>query len=226
MRRMSQLVSRLLLPGVLVLAVTGCGSDSSTPTAADAGSPTNASAPAASLPASSSPPAAPIVGRWAQFHTCPHVVRAYRSAGLGQMASLQAAAFGPDRPDSELPPPAQVRARAEKLEQGGDLCAGAHAPYRHYHFFSPAGLFGSLDEHLQQVDDGTYQVKGDTLVIGPGRFRYHVTNGDTLTLEPLLTPQQRREALAHPQDFSDGSWMASVAYAGSTWHRVACLQWC
>ena len=142
------------------------------------------------------------------------------------MAALQAAAFWPDRPDSELPSAAQVRARADKLSQGGDLCAGAHAPFRHSHFFSPEGLFGSLDEHLQQVDDGTYQVKGGTLVIGPGRFRYSVTNGDTLTLEPLLTASQRRQALAQPQEFSDGMWMVAVAYAGSTWHRVACLQWC
>jgi hypothetical protein len=219
MRRTIPLVSRLLLPVVLVLLGTGCGSDSSSPTAL-AGEPTKSHA-------SSTAPAAPsIVGRWAQLHTCAHLVQAFRAAGLGAMAPLQAAAFWPDRPDSELPSPAEVRARARKLEQGGDLCAGAHAPFRHFHFFSDAGLFGSLDEHLQQVDDGSYQVHGDTLVIGSGRFRYHVTGSDTLTLEPLLNAEQRRQALAHPQDFTDGLWMVSVAYAGSSWHRVPCRGWC
>jgi hypothetical protein len=219
MRRTCPLVSRLLLPVLLVLLGAGCGSVSSSPTAT-AGEPTKS-------PGSSRAPVAPaIVGRWAQLHTCTHLVHAFRAAGLEDLAPLQAAAFWPDRPDSELPSPGAVRARAEKLEQGGDLCAGAHAPFRHFHFFSAEGLFGSLDEHLQQVDDGSYQVHGDTLVIGAGRFRYHVTNGDTLTLEPLLTAEQRRQTLAHPQDFTDGMWMVSVAYAGSTWKRVPCLGWC
>lgn len=220
----SHSVSRLLLPVVLVLLVAACGTDSSSPTVA-AGEPTRAS-PDAGLTSAAAQAAPPIVGRWAQAHACPAMVRAYRSAGLGEVAAVQAAMFGPDRPDSEMPTHHQVTVRAQQLRAGGDLCAGAHAPFRHFHFFTTDGFFGSLDEHLQQVDDGTYEVAGDQLVIGDGSFRYHVTHGDTLTLDPELTPSQRRETLADPLDFTTGAWMVAVAYPGTTWTRVPCRQWC
>jgi hypothetical protein len=225
MRRTSHSVSRLLLPVALLVCCVGCGSDSSSPTVA-AGEPTSSSVSSASTSDATATPPPPIVGRWAQAHACPAMVRAFRSAGLGDMAPYEAAVFGPDRPDSEMPSRHQVMMRARELRASGDLCAGAHAPFRHFHFFSAEGLFGSLDEHLQQVDDGTYETSGDKLVMGDATFRYHVTHGDTLTLEPLLTPTQRHQALAHPLDFTTGSWMVSVAYAGTTWTRVPCREWC
>lgn len=49
---------------------------------------------------------------------------------------------------------------------------------------------------------------------------------ETLTLEPVLTREQRREALALPKDFTTGSWMVSVAYERTTWNRVPCEGWC
>ena len=225
MRRTSHSVSRLLPPVVVVLFVAGCGSESSTPTVS-AGEPTKATASAAPTTDAATQAAAPIVGRWAQAHACPAMVRGYRSAGLGDVAPYEAAMFGPDRPDSEMPSPHQVMMRARQLREGGDLCAGAHAPYRHFHFFTADGFFGSLDQNLQQVDDGTYQVSGDQLVIGDGTFRYRITHGDTLTLEPVLTPAQRRETLAHPVDWTTGGWMVAVAYPGTSWTRVPCRQWC
>jgi hypothetical protein len=96
----------------------------------------------------------------------------------------------------------------------------------HYHFFDAEGLFGSLDQNGQQVDDGTYETRGShTLLIGPSEFRYHV-GGNTLTLDPVITASQRDEALAKPGKFSEAVWMVSVAVPGTSWHRVDCSFWC
>jgi hypothetical protein len=213
--------ARVVTAVLLALTVTACGSDSSS--TSTLGSPPTSPSDSSST-AQENVPA--IVGRWAQMHSCPNLVHAFQAAGMGDMAALEAAAFGPDRPDSEMPTHHQLLARARQLQQNGDLCSGAHEPFRHFHFFSEDGLFGSLDEHLQQVDDGTYTVKGHVLTIGNSSFRYRVTHGDTLTLEPMITPAGRRDSLAHPLRFTEASWMVSVAYSGSTWKRVPCLQWC
>jgi hypothetical protein len=120
----------------------------------------------------------------------------------------------------------KIAAKAKELEQKDNICAGAWRPYRHSHFFTSEGGFGSLDENLQRVDDGHYKVVGNTLVFGLNRFRYRVVHGDTLTLDPIITSAMRREALAHPWKFTDAVWMVSVAYAGTTWKRVPCEGWC
>jgi hypothetical protein len=105
-------------------------------------------------------------------------------------------------------------------------CKGKH-PQVHAHFFTESGQFGSLDKNAQQVDDGTYEITdGHTFRIGDSTFRYTITGHDTLTLEPVITREQRREALASPKDFTTGSWMVSVAYEGTTWNRVPCEGWC
>ena len=112
----------------------------------------------------------------------------------------------------------------EDLAAKEDLCAGAK-PQRHFHFFDAAGMFGSLDQHGQQVDDGSYLIQGERLEIGGGAWRFTVT-GDELTLEPQITRKQRRQALAHPLEWSEAGWIVAVAYPGSTWRRVPCDGWC
>ena len=105
-------------------------------------------------------------------------------------------------------------------------CKGKH-PQVHAHFFTESGQFGSLDKNSQQVDDGTYEITdGHTFRIGDSTFRYTITGDDTLTLEPVITREQRREALASPKDFTTAFWMVSVAYEGTTWNRVPCEGWC
>jgi hypothetical protein len=105
-------------------------------------------------------------------------------------------------------------------------CKGKH-PQVHAHFFTESGQFGSLDKNAQQVDDGTYEIiDGHTFRIGDSTFRYTITADDTLTLEPVITREQRREALASRKDFTTASWMVSVAYEGTTWNRVPCEGWC
>jgi hypothetical protein len=105
-------------------------------------------------------------------------------------------------------------------------CKGKH-PQVHAHFFTESGQFGSLDKNGQPVDDGTYEIiDADTFRIGDSTFRYTITGDETLTLEPVITRKQRREALASPKDFTTAFWMVSVAYEGTTWNRVPCEGWC
>ena len=87
-------------------------------------------------------------------------------------------------------------------------------------------LFGSLDQREQQVDDGAYTVHGaKTLVLGRSKFRFTVV-GDTLTLEPVITAEQRKEALAKPGAFTDAHYMVAVAVPGTSRERVDCDRWC
>jgi hypothetical protein len=105
-------------------------------------------------------------------------------------------------------------------------CKGKH-PQVHAHYFTESGEFGSLDKNAQQVDDGIYEITGvHTFRIGDSSFRYTIKGDDTLTLEPVITREQRREALARPKGFTTASWMVSVAYEGTTWDRVPCEGWC
>ncbi len=155
------------------------------------------------------------------MHTCRKLVHAFKEAGMEALAPLQAAGGGPRDVGRK-----RMIEKAKKLTQQKDVCAGAWRPYRHYHFFTADGRFGSLDQNLQQVDEGTYKVVGHMLVFGKDKFRYRVIHGDTLTLDPVITPAMRRAALAHPLKDSDAAWMVSVAYTGSTWKRVPCDDWC
>jgi hypothetical protein len=114
------------------------------------------------------------------------------------------------------------------LAKKKNLCQGAK-PQLHWHFFASDGKFGSLDQHAQQVDDGTYRANGSTLAIGNsdvrGSFRFRV-QGKTLMLTPLLTPRLKKEALADPLNFHTAGWMVAVSYFGHPWGRVACGKWC
>ena len=104
--------------------------------------------------------------------------------------------------------------------------AGAK-PQRHAHFFTEAGAFGSLDQHDQQVDDGSYEILNDHRVqIGDAVFEYTIENGNTLTLHPVITATARAEALAQPRDFSEAGWQVAVTYDGQEWKRVDCEGWC
>jgi hypothetical protein len=108
----------------------------------------------------------------------------------------------------------------------GNLCADAPAPFRNSHFFTDSGSFGSVDSYGQQVDNGSYRVNGHFLYINSSKFRYHIAGGDRLSLTPVITPKQRQQALAHPQQFTPAVWMVSVTYAGSVWDRAPCQNWC
>jgi len=153
-----------------------------------------------------------IVGRWQQSHTCDQLVSALNALGLAELAPGVVGDYFPDQT------PAQLAAKP-------DICSGA-LPQLHSHFFTASGLFGSLDQFQNQVDDGTYVVvDSNTFMIGDATFDDSI-HGGTLTLTPRITSQQRRVALRHPWEFSTAGWMVAVSYPGTTWNRVACQGWC
>src|SRR5262249_2142847 len=95
------------------------------------------SAPAARVPSG-------LQGRWSQTHSCAQLVAALRSAGLGRAAPAIVGDYFP-------------HSTPKQLAQKTDICSGA-TPQVHSHFFTAAGAFGSVDQHSQQVDDGSYTI--------------------------------------------------------------------
>jgi hypothetical protein len=197
----------LPLATALVALVTGaCGSGSGAASRTGQGVST-------SPPASATGPPSELVGRWEQARDCHDLVSALDQLGLGLTAPGVVGDFFPNE-------------TAQQLAKKPDLCAGAK-PSPHSHFFTASGEFGSLDENLNQVDNGHYTiVNGHTLKIGDATFRYSIAGGDTLSLDPMITSAERKKALANPLEFSTATWMVAVSYPGTTWKRVPCEGWC
>jgi hypothetical protein len=203
----------VVVTGAAVVAsalVAGCGSGkSSTPTSTSTQVQTSSNASA---------PAPGISGRWEQVHTCKNLAQALNRAGLGATAPYSVGDFFPGK-------------SPQSLIHKADLCKGA-VSFRHSHFFTRTGQFGSLDQNQNQVDNGSYQIIGPNTVhiTSPpgieGTFHYRVLHGNTLALDPIITATQRRQALARPSKFTSAVWMVSVAYPGTTWKRVACGGFC
>lgn len=111
-------------------------------------------------------------------------------------------------------------------------------PSVHYHFFTADGHFGSLDGQENQVDDGTYRITGPNTVDIPRgppdfpsvvhvMFRFTITDGDELTLEPILPSSLKRKALADPSAFSAAGWAFGMSLGPThVWTRVSCAGWC
>ena len=138
-----------------------------------------------------------IVGLWKRRTTCQQAVHALRQAGLDELVADAAVGNG------FIPGVVDLA----QLEDPQHPCKHA-VPLWHYHFFTADGFFGSLDQNLEQVDDGTYTVEGDTLLIGDAAFRYRVQGDQNLRLFPQLSPGD------------DAGWMVGVSYNGKPWHRV------
>jgi hypothetical protein len=198
---------------VAVLAVTaGCGGST------ESGDEPSAQSTAASEPTTSDTTsgAPPLVGRWERVNECPQLVKALNQAGLGAVAPSVAGDYFPDT-------------SAKQLARKDDVCEDAEA-FVHSHFFTDSGMFGSLDENLNQVDDGMYEILDDgRFRIGNpdvgAVFRYEI-DGDALSLSPVLTPAMKKQALADPLEFSQAGWAVAVSYPGSEWKRVDCEGWC
>ena len=168
-------------------------------------------------PTSVSGPTPALVGRWKRVTRCEDMVEALDQEGLGALAPAMVAGNG------------LVPGSPKQLAQKDDLCEGA-VPRVHSHFFTATGQFGSLDYNNQQVDDGTYEIVGDNTVFiggGPSEFEYLITeDGQTLSLDPIIPASDKRQALAHPLEFSGTGWSVAVAFPGYTWERVDCDGWC
>lgn len=188
---------------LLLIALPGCGSGTSSPSSAGQ---------ATSEAPSSARPVSQLVGRWEQVHTCATLVASLQDAGLGKIAPAVAGDYFPNSSPKEL---------AAK----NDVCSGAK-PQRHAHFFTEDGAFGSLDQNDQQVDDGSYTIVDDHVVqIGDGLFEYTI-NDDTLALRPTIHSSALAQALDHPLAFSVAGWQVAVSYGGQPWKRVDCDGWC
>jgi hypothetical protein len=202
----------LVLLVVMAALSVSCGSERD----ADEGAPEKSQAIS---PSPSPTPIAMLVGRWERLTTCQEMVDILKDVGMGDLAPVALAGNG------------LVPGSAKKLAKKSDICQG-DTPRLHSHFFTSGGQFGSVDWNNQQVDDGPYQIiDADTLHIGdPGSgadFRYQIRDGGTiLMLEPVISAAAKREALAHPTEFSDAMWSVTVAFAGHPWNRVDCLGWC
>ena len=197
----------LVLVAILSLAACGSGGDD------EATSPTPASNTSASAAADQSNPPSPgadtsIVGEWTRTTTCQERVDALAAAGLGRFAAEHAAGEG-WIPGVTSP---------DDIADLDHPCRGAE-PVEHGHFFTADGLFGSRDDSGQQVDDGTYVLKGDDTVVidkefGEVTFHYSVSpDGTTLMLDPVLPT-------CAEQGCFDAQWAVAVAYPGLAWDRT------
>ena len=144
------------------------------------------------------------------------LIEAFDEEGLAETAPAFVGDYFPDSTPKEL---------ASKK----GLCAGAE-PIVHSHFFDDCGAFGSLTEHLDQVDDGSYEIAANFTVLISKEFGevgfHHDVRGDKLSLSPFVTQAMKREALGHPLDFTAAGWTITMSYPGQAWKRVDCNGWC
>jgi hypothetical protein len=195
---------RLVLLGLvtIALATTGCGT--STTSASLSSSPPPGAESPAGVP-ETAPPAAEtpaIVGEWVGIHDCQQIVSMLTEAKLVEFLA---------DPLEQLVPGDPTVAAADP----STACEGA-VQRQHSHFFTAAGEFGSKDHNGQRVDDGTYTLEGaDGIVINGQRFKYEI-DGDELSLEP--EPVDISACTTRECRFM-ATWVLMVALPGSTWKR-------
>ena len=181
--------------GALTLIGVACGGESAEEDAA---------APAATT-AEVSGSAHEIVGEWKRETTCGDLVQALRSAQMDEVVDEFVAGNG-FIPGVGVDDPEQIDVQHP--------CKGAN-PRVHSHFFTPDGEFGSRDWNGQDVDDGSYRVIGDKLVISKEfpdvTFRFRI-EGDLIMFEPLNVPRGCTTFRC--------AWSIAVAYPGKKWKRV------
>ncbi len=108
---------------------------------------------------------------------------------------------------------------AEDLEDptGSFPCRGA-VRREHSHFFTADGAFGSRDENGQQVDEGTYTLEGDDVVVINGDTFHYRIEGDSISLSRIRSTSR----IAPPGcAASSATWVLTVAMPGTTWTRAS-----
>ena len=146
-----------------------------------------------------------LVGTWERETTCEELVSALTDAGLDRWV-LEGVAGNGFVPGVRSP---------DEIADPENPCAGA-VPRVHSHFFTEDGAFGSLDWNGEPVDDGTYEILDEgTFVVSkefPDVTFGYTIDGETISFEPEI-PE------CSPACF-EAAWSVSVAYPGTTWHRV------
>jgi hypothetical protein len=144
------------------------------------------------------------VGEWIGIHDCERIVAMLRAADADEFIIESVVGNG-------LIPGIDTEA---ELKDPAKPCTGA-VERQHSHFFTADGHFGSKDFNAFQVDDGTYEISGDTLVINDQPFRFSIA-GDQLTLEP---PEIDTSACETKACRFEAAWVLTVAMPGTTWTR-------
>src|SRR5215207_768837 len=159
----------------------------------------------------------PLVGDWRRKRTCDELVSRLKQAGLAdQIGSHQdlLAEFG-----------------AGDANQGSqdpdDPCRGVNGRLAHDHIFYRDGLFRSVDNNGNFVDEGHYRLPNDHTIVFPGnvsepfppitahfRFSDHL---NTVTFD-LVLPKNLDECSESCRE--DYAWAVSVFFSGLPWHRV------
>jgi hypothetical protein len=158
-------------------------------------------------------PASSLVGTWQRVLRCKELARALEKAGLEEFV-LEAVVGSGFLPGVMSP---------DQIADPRHPCKGA-VPQLHAHFFTADGQFGSLDGDGNQVDEGTYTVVDDTLIMPYGfeegppiLVAFHLRiHRDWVRFYPVI-----------PSDCSTSRcleaavWSVSVAYTGKKWTRVS-----
>ena len=79
-------------------------------------------------------------------------------------------------------------ASAGDIDRDRDPCRGARA-FKHDHSFTETGEFASYDDTGQQVDEGTYTVKGNELTVSRPPIDVTVgfsVSGDTASFDAII----------------------------------------
>ena len=103
--------------------------------------------------------------------------------------------------------------QVSQLKDPARPCLGA-VPRKHSHFFTKAGAFGSLDWTGEQVDDGSYTLKGTNKIVIHKEFPAvtftYAIKGKSIKFTPLI-----------PRTCSTFrcAWSISMAIPGTTWTR-------
>jgi hypothetical protein len=171
---------------VVMMLVVGCSSSDSATKPTSPPSNTSSTTP---RPGTNTPASGGLVGKWSTRNVCRSELRAFRQAGLSDLAREWVA--GAEYPG----------ASATKVAADRDPCLGA-TPMIHSHTFDHDGSFASYDQNGRQVDDGKYVAVDDhTFTLGdpPVRVRYKIIGSKaTFTVSPALCKSKScREAYAH-----------------------------
>jgi hypothetical protein len=148
----------------------------------------------------------PVVGTWTATTTCAGQYAALmRWPGLRKYAVEMVVGNG-FIPGVQSP---------DQLQDPMHPCRGA-VPRKHSHFFTKNGTFGSRDWTGEQVDDGTYALKGTNAIVIAKEFPSvtftYTVRGKTIRFAPRIPKSCSTFRCA---------WGLSMAIPGTAWTRTS-----
>ena len=146
----------------------------------------------------------PVLGSWTAITTCSAQYNALMKwPGLRKYAKEMVVGNG------FIPGTSQV----SQLKDPARPCLGA-VPRRHSHFFTKSGRFGSRDWNGEDVDDGSYTLKGTNRIVIHKEFPSvtftYAIKDKTIKFTPLIPKTCSTFRCA---------WSVSMAIPGTPWAR-------